>query len=164
MRRLLVGLLVSMTISLPTAAANLKEGDMAPDFTLKSNGAYNLRLSDQKGHIMVIVFWASWCRSCPLQLTSLNSLQNKYAPYGVKVWGISLDKNILDAKHYVEHKGLNFTALYDHEYIVSENYDINDLPASLIVDRDGVIRHYQDGYEPTDTAKYDEILQKLVLE
>ena len=164
MRHLFVGCLISLAFSFPAMAAKPKVGDTAPNFTLKSNGTYNLRLSEQKGYVMVVVFWASWCRSCPVQLNSLNALQRKYEPYGVKVWGVSLDKKMEDAKHYVEHKGLNFTVLYDHEFLVSENYDIDDLPASNIVDRDGVIRHYQDGFEPTDIAKYDEILQQLVLE
>ena len=54
--------------------------------------------------------------------------------------------------------------LFDDRFVVSERYDINDLPSSFIVDRDGVIRHLQDGFEPGDVNKFDTILQTLVSE
>ena len=164
MGRTLLGCLLALAISQPVLAAKPALGEPAPNFTLNSNATFNLRLSEQKGHVVVLVFWASWCRSCPTQLNSLSQLQSKYEPYGVKVWGISLDKNRDDAEHYLKHNNLNFTMLYDDSFVVSEEYDIDDLPASMIVDRNGIVRHTQDGFEPTDIAKYDEILQKLVLE
>lgn len=139
-------------------------GDKAPDFTLHSDGPHNLRLSEQKGYIVAVVFWASWCRSCPVQLQALEQLQKKYADFGVKVWAITLDKNRADTQHYQEHKGLALTVLYDETFVVSERYDIDDLPSSFIVDRDGVIRHLQNGFEPTDVNTFDTLLQSLVSE
>lgn len=139
-------------------------GDLAPDFTLHSDGPFNLRLSEQKGYIVAVVFWASWCRSCPVQLEALEQLQKKYASYGVKVWAVTLDKNPEDTRHYQQHKGLDLTVLHDDTFVVSERYDIDDLPSSFIVDRDGIIRHLQDGFEPTDIDKFDTLLQSLVSE
>ncbi|HAG94922.1 MAG: redoxin [Pseudomonadales bacterium] len=139
-------------------------GDDAPDFTLHSDGPFNLRLSEQRGYIVAVVFWASWCRSCPVQLQALEQLQQKYRDFGVKVWAVTLDKKRSDAEHYREHKGLDLTMLFDDRFVVSERYDINDLPSSFIVDRDGVIRHLQDGFEPGDVNKFDTILQTLVSE
>lgn len=164
MSRIISVFFLTLALCAPVFAKKPPVGDMAPDFTLPSDGQYNLRLSEQRGFVEVIVFWASWCRSCPVQLDSLNALQEKYENYGVKVWAISLDKSRDDAQHYLAHKQLKFTILYDNAFEVSERYDIDDLPASLIVDRDGRIRHMQDGFEPTDIEKYDAILQKLVLE
>lgn len=164
MSRIIFVFLMALALSQPVFAKKPPLGDTAPNFTLSTDGQYNLRLSEQKGYIVVVVFWASWCRSCPVQLNSLNTLKQKYKDYGVKVWAVTLDKTKQAADHYLTHKKLDFTILYDTSFEVSERYDIDDLPASLIVDRDGYIRHIQDGYEPTDTQKFDEILQKLVLE
>lgn len=139
-------------------------GDQAPDFTLNSDGPFNLRLSEQKGYIVAVVFWASWCRSCPVQLQALEQLQKKYQEFGVKIWAVTLDKKRSDAAHYRQHKGLDLTILFDDQFSVSERYDIDDLPSSFIVDRDGIIRHLQDGFEPTDVDTFDTVLQSLVSE
>ncbi|MCG8534778.1 MAG: TlpA family protein disulfide reductase [Pseudomonadales bacterium] len=164
MSRIVGVFVIALALSQPAFAKKPPVGDMAPDFTLPTNGKYNLRLSEQRGYIHVIVFWASWCRSCPVQLDSLNTLQEKYREFGVNVWAITLDKTREAAHHYLTHKQMDFTILYDTAFEVSERYDIDDLPSSLIVDRDGRIRHIQDGFEPTDIDKYDAILQKLVRE
>ena len=139
-------------------------GASAPDFTLHSDTPFNLRLSEQKGQIVVVVFWSSWCRSCNDLLESLRSTENKFSQYGVKVWAITLDKNPEDAQHFNQHRDLGLTILYDDSFFVSEHYDIEELPSTAIIDRDGVIRYLHDGYESGDIEKLDELLQKLVLE
>lgn len=165
MRRTLSCIMVGLILISPTAFAKKPPlGDEAPDFTLHSDGPHNLRLSEQRGYIVAVVFWASWCRSCPVQLQALEQLQQKYRDYGVKIWAVTLDKTRSDAEHYREHKGLDLTMLFDDRFIVSERYDINDLPSSFIVDRDGIIRHLQDGFEPADVGKFDTLLQSLVSE
>ena len=82
----------------------------------------------------------------------------------MKIWAVTLDEKRSDAEHYRQHKGLDLTILFDDRFIVSERYDIDDLPSSFIVDRDGVIRHLQDGFEPTDVDTFDTLLQSLVSE
>ena len=166
MGRWLTAMIIGLVVTTSPMAFAKKPpvGDKAPDFTLNSDGPYNLRLSEQKGYIVAVVFWASWCRSCPVQLDALEQLQKKYQEYGVKIWAVSLDKQRSDAEHYRQHKGLDLTILFDDRFSVSERYDIDDLPSSFIVDRDGVIRHLQDGFEPTDVDKFDTLLQKLVSE
>jgi len=166
MRRALNAILLGLAlIASPGAFAGKPPlGSPAPDFTLHSSGPYNLRLSEQKGKIVAVVFWSSWCKSCSLQLDALEQLQKKYKDQGVMFWAITLDKNRHDADHYRQHKGLTLTSLYDDGFVVSETYDIDDLPSSFIVDRDGMVRYLQDGFEPTDIDKFDARLQELVSE
>ncbi|MAR92324.1 MAG: TlpA disulfide reductase family protein [Pseudomonadota bacterium] len=165
MLRTLGTLLMMLTLAAtPVFAKKPPLGDQAPDFTLHSDGPYNLRLSEQKGYVVAVVFWASWCRSCPGQLEALAALQDKYAERGLKVWAVSLDENRDKADHYRRHEGLDLTLLYDDSFLVSERYDIGDLPSSFIVDRDGKIRHLQDGFDPADVARFDALLQQLVSE
>lgn len=166
-RKLALGCTLLLTLLLAATPASAKKppvGDRAPDFTLPSDTAFNLRLSEQKGYIMVVGFWASWCRSCPIQLKALDALVEKYRDKGVKVWGISLDKDFSDALHHMKEYNLHFTALHDNEVTVSERYDIDDIPATFIVDRDGKLRLMTEGFNPGDDAKLDEFLQTLVNE
>ncbi|RLP55556.1 MAG: hypothetical protein D6160_03890 [Ketobacter sp.] len=160
----LIGVILCITFNPAALAKKPAIGEPAPDFTLRSDSPFNLRLSEQRGHIVVAVFWSSWCKSCNPMLESLSSLQDKYEEYGVKVWAISLDKEPEDAQHFNQHHNLGLTILYDDSFLVSERYDIEDLPSSAIFDRDGVVRYLNDGYETGDTEKLDELLQKLVLE
>lgn len=156
--------LTTLLAALPASAKKPPVGDNAPDFTLRSDGKFNLRLSEQKGYIVVVGFWASWCRSCPIQLNALDMLAQKYQDMGVKVWGVSLDKEFDQALHHVQEHNLNFTVLHDSEVAVSERYDIDDLPATFIVDRDGKLRLMTEGFNPGDDAKLDQFLQTLVTE
>jgi peroxiredoxin len=157
-------MLTTLLAALPASAKKPPIGDVAPGFTLRSDGPFNLRLSEQKGYIVVVGFWASWCRSCPIQLKALNELGQKYQDKGVKVWGITLDKNFDDALHHVQHYNLRFSVLQDSEFKVSERYDIDDLPATFIVDRDGKLRLMSEGFNPGDEVKLDQFLQTLVNE
>ena len=157
-------MLTTLLAALPARADKPPIGDTAPNFTLRSDGPFNLRLDEQKGYIMVVGFWASWCRSCPIQLKALNALAQKYQDKGVKVWGITLDKNFDDALHHMKHYNLHFTVLQDTEVAVSERYDIDDLPATFVVDRDGKLRLMTEGFNPGDDAKLDQFLQTLVNE
>ncbi len=157
-------LLASTLLAGPALAKKPPVGDRAPDFTLHSTEPYNLRLSEQKGYVVVVGFWASWCRSCGGQLEALEMLHQKYANMGVKVWGISLDETLEAARHHAQKKNLHFTLLQDGEVRVSERYDIDDLPATFIVDRDGNLRLMTEGFNPGDEAKLDQFLQTLVRE
>ena len=160
----LILMLTSLLAALPASAKKPPIGDIAPDFTLHSNGKFNLRLEEQKGYIVVVGFWASWCRSCPIQLKALNELGRKYEEKGVKIWGITLDKDFDEALHHAQKNNLHFTVLQDSEVAVSERYDIDDLPSTFIVDRDGKLRLMTEGFNPGDEAKLDQFLQTLVNE
>lgn len=157
-------LLLTLLAASPASAKKPPIGDRAPDFTLRSDTPFNLRLSEQKGYIVVVGFWASWCRSCPLQLKALDALGQKYQDMGVKVWGITLDKDFDDALHHARKQNLRLTVLHDSAVSVSERYDIDDLPALFIVDRDGRLRLMSDGFNPGDEVKLEAFLQTLVNE
>lgn len=159
-----VFIVASLLLAGPALAKKPLVGDQAPDFTLHSDGPFNLRLEEQKGYVMVVGFWASWCRSCPIQLNALEMLHQKYKDMGVKVWAITLDEDFDVALQYAKKKGLHFTVLQDGEVRVSERYDIDDMPATFIVDRDGKLRLMTEGFNPGDEARLDQFLQTLVRE
>ena len=157
-------LLALLLTAVPASAKKPPVGDIAPDFTLRSDGRFNLRLEEQKGYVMLVGFWASWCRSCPNQLKALDALGKKYGDKGVRVWGITLDKDFDEARRYISKHDLQITILQDSEVAVSERYDIDDLPATFVVDRDGKLRLMSEGFNPGDDDQLDQFLQTLVNE
>src|SRR3990167_4440094 len=157
-------LLATLLAASPALAKKPPVGDQAPDFTLHSDGPYNLRLEEQKGYVVVVGFWASWCRSCPIQLKALEAVHQKYKVMGVKVWAVTLDEDFEAARHHAQKNGLNFTLLQDGEVRVSERYDLDDLPATLVVDRNGKLRLMTEGFNPGDETRLDQFLETLVRE
>jgi peroxiredoxin len=86
----LIGLLVAAgTVS---AATELK-GAEAPDFVLKSFSGKNLRLSEYRGEVVMLSFWATWCGDCRAQLTELGAMRDRYQDAGVELLAISLDQS-----------------------------------------------------------------------
>ena len=144
--------------------ADLFVGDRASNFTLKSNQGENLRLSEQRGQVIFLTFWAEWCGTCKQQLKALESIYQQQKHKGFQVWGISLDEDNKEADLDARSMGLSFPILYDAEHKISKAYDIDDLPFAVIVDRDGIIRYTKEDYKTKTLTQYQNQVTKLVNE
>jgi peroxiredoxin len=136
----------------------------APDFTLKSNSGKNLRLSDFRGQVVLLNFWASWCGPCRQEMPILNDLHNKYASLGFAVLGVNVDADSAKAIGYLKDTPVDFPVLYDPESKVSEMYSVSAMPSTAIIDRDGNVRMVHPGYKSGDEDKYKAQIKKLMRE
>lgn len=114
--------------------------EKAANFKLKSTDGKFVQLSDFKGKIVIIDFWATWCGPCRKGIPDLVSIQNDYKN-DVVVLGISLDgdktkKNIVP---FIKQYGINYPILYGTEEVVKNYGDIQAIPTSFIIDRKGNI-------------------------
>ncbi|MCG8316572.1 MAG: peroxiredoxin family protein [Pseudomonadales bacterium] len=159
-------LLVISVISMPSFSwsADLFVGDRAPNFTLKSNKNENLRLSEQRGQVIFISFWAKWCGTCNQQLKALQGIHNEHQDKGFQVWAISLDEDPMEASFHAQNRGYSFPVLFDKEHKISKTYKIDDLPSVVIVDRDGIIRYVKEEFRSNLVAEYKNQISKLVNE
>ncbi|MGX5201397.1 TlpA family protein disulfide reductase [Aliikangiella sp. IMCC44632] len=136
----------------------------APDFTLNSNSGKNLRLSDFRGQVVLLNFWASWCGPCRQEMPILNDLHNKYSPLGFAVLGVNVDADSSKAIGYLKDTPVDFPVLYDPESKVSEMYSVSAMPSTAIIDRDGNVRMVHPGYKSGDEDKYKAQIKKLMRE
>lgn len=125
---------------LKAATEAVPTGTAAPDFVLKSTDGRNLRLSEYQGDVVVLTFWASWCGSCRSALTELNTIATAAAPDGPVVLGVSLDGDGGKAASIAQSLSLDFPTLLDDRQVVGRLYDVETLPLTLLVDRDGIVR------------------------
>ncbi len=145
-----------------TAVGAADTGVAAPNFALKALDGKNYRLSEYRGDVVLLNFWASWCGTCRSQLTGLQEFHQRYHDAGLTVLGINIDEHDHDASDPAS--GLEFPILRDTGHDVSELYDLNRLPLTVLVDRDGVIRHVYDGKAARSSDAYLADLRELLRE
>lgn len=128
----------------------------APDFTLKSNTGENIRLAEQRGNVVMLNFWASWCGPCRQEMPHLNAISEEYSDLGFSLIGVNVDENQSDADRAIKDLRVSFPVLFDNDSTVAELFSVDAMPTTIIIDKDGNVRHlhrgYQSGYED-DYAK-----------
>jgi len=138
--------------------------DKAPDFTLKNLQGTNLRLDEYRGKVVLINFWASWCGPCRQEMPLLDRIHQRYSDAGFAVLGVNVEGTLAPAKETAERTHVTFPVLIDENQKVSGLYDLESMPSTLVVDRDGVVRYVHHGYKPGDEAKYLEVVKQLISE
>jgi peroxiredoxin len=136
----------------------------APDFALPSLDGSNLRLQEQRGRVVMINFWATWCGPCRVEMPHLSRLYEKYRGSGFTVLAVNIDEDPHKAASLAKQLGMRFPVLLDTEKKVSRLYDLSTMPSTILIDRDGRVRYitrgYRDGYEET----YDKQIRELLRE
>lgn len=139
-------------------------GTPAPDFTLKSQSGANIRLSEHRGQVVMLNFWASWCGPCRQEMPHLDALNVQYADLGFTVFGINLDAQRAEAEKVLNDIPVSFPILFDTQNTVSELYGVDSMPMTILVDRDGTVRKLYRGYKPGFEEKYEQEIRLLVKE
>src|SRR5262249_31910174 len=136
----------------------------APDFTLRTMGGPNLRLAEQRGRVVLVNFWATWCGPCKQEMPHLNRLYEKYKASGFVLLGVNVDDDARNAADVAAKLKLTFPVLRDTDKKVSRLYDMSAMPSTVVIDREGRVRYihrgYRDGYEDT----YDQQIRQLLKE
>jgi peroxiredoxin len=154
----------ALAVAVGVAGAAVTPSAGAPDFTLPSLDGPNLRLQEQRGHVVMINFWATWCGPCRVEMPHLSRLYEKYRGSGFTVLAVNIDEDPQKAASLAKQLGMKFPVLLDREKKVSRLYDLSTMPSTVLVDRDGRVRYvhrgYRDGYEET----YDKQIRELLRE
>jgi peroxiredoxin len=146
------------------SAATGLAGAVAPDFVLKSLSGANVRLSEYRGDVVLVNFWATWCGECRSQLVDFNEWQATYEGAGLRLLAVNLDRRWTDMSKTAVALELNYPVLHDAALQVSELYEVSAMPASVLIDRDGIVREVIEGYGHRQTADVLERVRALLRE
>jgi peroxiredoxin len=160
MKRFILALLL---IAAPLALAVTATGPAA-DFTLKSSSGQNIRLSEYRGQVVLINFWASWCGPCRQEMPQLDAIHEKYTDLGFTVFGVNVEQDRDMADKVLRDIPVSFPILFDDNNQVSQLYDVDAMPVTVLVDRNGDIRFMHRGYKPGYEQKYEQQVRALVKE
>jgi peroxiredoxin len=141
----LVAAVLAAAIVYPLSAradAAVERGALAPDFALQDTTGHNQRLSEFRGDVVVLTFWAGWCGECRTLLEQIDT----ELPAGSGeasspvLLGVSLEAKPERARAVADSLQLDFPTLVDTRQQVARLYDVSRLPLTLVLDREGVVR------------------------
>jgi len=128
----------------PSAAAQpvegLRVGNIAPNFTLGSNRANRVSLSELHGKIVILNFWATWCPPCRHEVPTLEQIHNEYGPQGVVVLAVNLGEKLENVERFAHDNGISFAVWLDEDLWAGNTYNIHSIPTTYFIDQEGIIR------------------------
>lgn len=148
-----------------TESAASTSGATASDFTLRDVEGRNVRLSDYRGKVVMLDFWATWCQPCEAEIPHLQELYTKYKDQGFVVLAISMDgpETIANVGPFARRYNLEFPILLDEETRVTGIYNPKrSAPLSVLVDRSGRIAQTRAGYNVGDEKVIEAEVQRLL--
>ncbi len=163
LRIILLGALLFILTAGSVASSGLA-GKAAPDFVLKSATGENLRLSEYRGDVVMINFWATWCGPCRQEMPLLDELYSRYQRVGFSLLGVNIDDDSQKAMAMVKELDVSFPVLFDAQKKVSKLYEVEAMPVTILVDREGTVRHVHHGYKPGYEQQYLNEIRSLLRE
>jgi peroxiredoxin len=154
MRRIGISLLIVMTLSVAAWAV----GELAVDFSLQDLQGQNQRLSEQKGKVVLLSFWMTWCAPCKVEIPHLVRLYGQYKDKGFVVWGITADapSDLPKVRSLQRAYNMTYPVLLDQDSRVNNLYNPrSDYPLSVLINREGRIVWTHVGFRPGDEIELE---------
>jgi peroxiredoxin len=146
----------SRSATAPAAACqvgNVKPADLS--FTMKDMSDRDVRLSDFKGKVILLDFWATWCVPCKFEIPGFVELQKKYEKDGLQVIGVSVDDTLEKLRPFVKEFKMNYPVLQGlgHDDVQEAYGPVVAIPTSVVITRDGLICARYTGLPPTKSSE-----------
>ncbi len=140
-------------------------GFLAPTFSLDRLDGGRSSSAEFRGKVVLLNFWATWCGPCRAEMPSLEALSHEFPSQDFVVVGISSDyEGAQIVQPFMESFGLTFPILLDPEMAVNDRFEVRAIPASIVLDRQGVIRYKFFGAMDWSTLKNRDLVRSLVAE
>jgi peroxiredoxin len=143
---------------------NVKLGRLpvkAPDFTLKDWSGRETSLSQLRGNVVLVNFWATWCSTCVVEVPSMERLVGRMKGKPFRLLAVSVDDDWQTVRKYFD-KGTPLEVLLDKERSVPGRWGTEKFPESFLIDKDGTIRYYVVSNRDWDTGTVEACLKSMM--
>jgi cytochrome c biogenesis protein CcmG, thiol:disulfide interchange protein DsbE len=144
-----------------SASAEVKSGEKSPDFSAKTFTGSDLRLSSLRGKVVLLDFWASWCEPCKKELPLLAKMAPRLKSKGIEIVAVNIDEDKQKALDFIRTHGLALTIVSDQGKSIVGRWEPPKMPSSFAIDKNGVVRAVNGGFEPGDESKLEAQLTSL---
>ena len=156
------GFLAAMALA-GSASAAAKVGDRAPDFELVTFEGKVVHLSDLRGQVVVLNYWATWCGPCRVEMPAMENLYRETSRSDFEILAISTDAQGASlTRPFRNALGLTFPILHDSDFRVGLMYGTRSLPMTFLVDRDGIVTHRIFGARNWAAPEAKQMIQALI--
>lgn len=165
---IIIFLLISLSQSLPAEVIQAPAGLLkltpkpAPLFNLQDIDSEKYKLQQDKGSVIFIHFWASWCVPCRKEMPAIQRMWNQLQKEGLKIALINTAEDEDTVFRFLSTYAPDIRALMDRDGLITEKWQPRGLPATYIVDREGYIQYQALGGRPWDQKPYLDFLKKLI--
>jgi len=158
------GLILAAVALSCSAAAPTLIGKEAPDFVLKDLDGRNLRLSEYRGQVVLINFWARWAGDSRQEMPALDHIKTTYERAGLVVLGVSVDEDVQHAAEFAGSMHVSYPILFDTGSTIGRDYLLQKVPMTILVDRSGIVRFTKLGFKRGDELLYLDQIRELLRE
>jgi cytochrome c biogenesis protein CcmG/thiol:disulfide interchange protein DsbE len=151
-------MLVVIGVSLARAGRTQPNSGPAPDFSLQTFDGGTFSLADQRGQIVIINFWASWCVPCRDEAPILQDVWERYRDRGVVLVGVAYLDVERDARAFIDEFGITYPNGLDMGKVISKRYRIQGVPETFVVGQNGEIIDFYVG--PAKAGQLDAIIEQ----
>jgi len=134
----------------------------APNFTLESLSGKKLALTDFRGKVVIMDFWASWCGPCRMAMPELKKLYEKYHTKGLEVLSLNQGESKNEAERFMKSENYPFTVLLDYKGEVGRMYKVSGIPAFFLLDKQGNVVMKEVGFDYGMADKLSPQIEKLL--
>lgn len=156
-------LVVSTLVASLAWAAQTLSGP-APGFSLPSREGQAVSLAEQKGKVVMVNFWATWCVPCRQEMPHLQALYERYEGLGFELLAVNVEDNPEGARKWLAETPVTFPVLFDAKNEVSKLYKVTAMPSTVLIGRDGNLRFIHHGYKPGYENEYQTQVRALLRE
>ena len=152
---------MSSLVAVPSRAVEI--GEHAPQFAIESlTGNGSVSLSALRGKVVYLDFWASWCAPCLVALPTLDKLRHELPKGQFQVIAVNLDRDLEKARKFLLDHKVGYPSGTDPEGQVADTFDLDTMPTSFLIDRNGVVRYVHRGFRKDDVDEIRAQIQKLL--
>jgi cytochrome c biogenesis protein CcmG/thiol:disulfide interchange protein DsbE len=153
----ILGIAFSLLLSLSCSMGSTpKEGRGAPDFELPSLDGQQISLSQFRGKVVILDFWATWCKPCRLELPHFVALQEEFGKDALQIIGVSLDRvGSEEVASFVKEWKIPYIVVMGNGEVVRDYGGIRGIPTTFVIDKQGSIYRKYVGYRDKEVFERD---------